>query len=82
MNSLEAWQTIEYRIDHQGVLIHVSDSWTQFALDNGSPHLVSEQVVGKPLMSFVSDLETRYLYRVIFERVRTTAGSCRGEASV
>ena len=65
MNSLEAWQTIEYRIDHQGVLIHVSDSWTQFALDNGSPDLVSERVLGKPLMSFVSDLETRHLYRVI-----------------
>ena len=67
-------ETIEYRIDHQGVLIYVSDSWTQFALDNGSPHLISEQVVGKPLMSFVSDLDTRYLYRVILERVRTTVG--------
>jgi hypothetical protein len=71
MNSLEVSQTIEYRIDRQGLLIYVSDSWTQFALDNGSPHLVSEKVVGQPLLSFVSDSETRYLYQVILERVRT-----------
>ena len=68
MTSLE---TIEYRIDHQGVIVHVSDSWTQFALDNGSPDIVSERVVGKLLLSFISDLETRYLYRVILDKVRT-----------
>jgi hypothetical protein len=72
MNSPETWQTIEYQIDRQVVLTHVSDSWTQFALDNGSPNLVSERVVGKPLLSFVSDPETRYLYHVILERVRST----------
>ena len=72
MTSREAWQTIEYRIDRQGLLIYVSDSWTQFALDNSSPHLVSERVVGKPLLSFVSDLETRHLYQVILKRVRTS----------
>ena len=55
MNSLEASQTIEYRIDRQGLLIYVSDSWTHFALDNGSPYLVAERVIGQPLLSFVSD---------------------------
>jgi hypothetical protein len=72
MNSLEASQTIEYRIDRQGLLIYVSDSWTHFALDNGSPYLVAERVIGQPLLSFVSDPETRSLYKIILERVRTT----------
>ena len=72
MTSLEAKQTIEYQIDRQGLLIRVSDSWTQFALDNGAPQLASERVVGQPLSSFISDPETRHLYQVILERVRTT----------
>jgi hypothetical protein len=72
MNSQDACQTIEYHVDGQGLLIYVSDSWTQFALDNSSPHLVAERVIGKPLVSFISDMETRYLYHIILERVRST----------
>jgi hypothetical protein len=75
MNSPQAWQMMEYRIDRQGVLIYVSDSWTQFALDNASPDLVSERVVGQPLLNFVSDSETRHLYEIILERVRNTGVS-------
>jgi hypothetical protein len=71
MNAPEADQTIEYRIDCQDLLIYVSDSWTEFALANGSPDLVSERVIGKPLLSFVSDPETRHLYQIILKRVRT-----------
>jgi hypothetical protein len=54
----------------------VSDSWTHFALDNGSPHLVSERVIGRPLLKFVSDPETRHLYQILLERVRATGTPC------
>ena len=72
MNSPQAWQMVEYRIDYQGLLVYVSDSWTQFAIDNGSPDLVAERVLGRPLRSFVSDSETRNLYQMILERVQAT----------
>lgn len=64
--------TIEYEIDGRGVLTSVSESWTLFAVENGAHHLVADEVLGQPLLSFISDLETRYLYQTIFDRLRAT----------
>jgi hypothetical protein len=72
MEFLEAWQTIEYRIDRRGLLNFVSDSWTTFALENSSPDLIAERVVGQALSSFIADPETRHLYQTILDRVRST----------
>lgn len=64
--------TIHYRIDAENRISSVSDSWSEFALDNGSAKLRREDVVGTSLWDWIADPETEQLYRTLIERVRTT----------
>jgi hypothetical protein len=60
-----------YRIDASDVILHVSPEWVEFALENEANELVLPGVVGKALWPFIADGDTRHLYRVILEKVRS-----------
>ncbi len=59
-----------YRIDQDDVIRFVDQNWLQFALENDSPHLTYDTVVGTSLWSYVTDAETVQIYKAMFNRVR------------
>lgn len=61
---------LTYAVDVDDCVVEVGDAWSSFALANGAPALTPEAVVGRSLWDFISDPETRYLYQVMFARVR------------
>ena len=52
-----------YSIDRQDALTSVSDSWLEFARENGAKKLTRDFVVGQPLWRFIAGRETRLLQR-------------------
>ena len=57
-----------YALDHRLVITSVGAGWDEFAIDNNAPELVSPAPVGRPLMSYVTDVTTVHLYEQIFQR--------------
>ena len=62
----------EYIINRQDIIVDVSDSWLTFANDNDSDYS-RDSVIGKSLWYFVSNAQTRHLYRILIDKVRKTA---------
>ena len=60
-----------YKVNADDRIDHVSSDWLQFAQENNAPHLNTEAVIGQPIFQFVSNEETRHLYEMILDRVRT-----------
>jgi hypothetical protein len=69
MTSAPELQTYRYRIDGDGLLREVSPNWDAFALANEGAHLVSEHVLGRSLLEFISDETARMLYGLLFQRI-------------
>ena len=61
---------ILYQINDSDEIVFVSDAWNDFANSNNSVHLVSPNILGKSLWSFITDAATEQLYREIVNRVR------------
>jgi hypothetical protein len=61
---------ISYRIDRENRLIDVGGDWDAFALENETPSLRREAVLGRSLLDFVTGAETRHLYEVLLGRAR------------
>lgn len=59
-----------YRVDADDIICYVDPHMVWFARENGAPHLTLNALVGQPLFSFVTGLETRHLSGVLMERVR------------
>jgi hypothetical protein len=64
-----------YSIDSNDRIVSVDSAWLRFARENGTPELTADSVIGRSLWDFVSGGETRYLYRLVLERVRTDGSS-------
>jgi hypothetical protein len=65
-------ETLIYRIDAEDRLVHVSNGWEVFARENqGDGCAAPANVLGRSLWDFIHDLETRHLYGLLLERVRT-----------
>lgn len=61
-----------YTVDSNDTITEVSDNWTAFANDNAwNAACRPEEVVGKKLWGFIQGIETRYLYKELFQRVRS-----------
>ncbi|MCE9615974.1 MAG: PAS domain-containing protein [Lentisphaerae bacterium] len=58
-----------YRIDASYRIVAVGGSWAEFALANGGDNLLPDDVLGRPLWEFVTDDNTRHLYRMLIDRV-------------
>ena len=65
-----------YKVDRDGVIRWVNDAWLAFAKDNGWT-VAKQHVVGSKLAMHIADLETRYLYALMDERVRTLSRALR-----
>lgn len=61
---------ILYRINKQDRIVFVNDAWSQFAVENGSPELTSENVLNRSLWDFISDRTTISFYQKILRQVR------------
>ena len=59
-----------YDLDADDRLAAVSPGWDAFALDNGTPGVLSRAVLGRSLWEFVSGVETEHLLRRIIGTVR------------
>lgn len=61
-------------VDASNRIIWVNEAWQDFARENQAGHLVS-MMAGKPLLwSFISGLETRYLFEAMLAKVRQGKG--------
>ena len=65
-------ETYSYRVDSDDVIVEVSENWKSFVDYNlGADSCLPEQVIGSSLWSHVRDPETRHLYEIILEKVRS-----------
>ncbi|GAB4339301.1 MAG: hypothetical protein Kow0037_24130 [Calditrichia bacterium] len=63
---------IRYKIDRNNILFDIEGAWEEFATKNGAKNgLFRNEVLGKNLLDFITGEETRYLYEVIFTRLRS-----------
>ncbi|MBT8396337.1 MAG: hypothetical protein HKO65_00315 [Gemmatimonadetes bacterium] len=63
-------KTLEYIINSDDVVTHVSETWDDFAEENGGEGL-GERVVGTWLWQHFSGREIKHLFQVLLERVRS-----------
>jgi hypothetical protein len=61
-----------YEVDDELTIVAVDDQWSEFARENDGLDLVPPGPLGRPLLSYIFDLPTAYLYRRLFQRVRET----------
>lgn len=61
---------IIYRVNDQDDLVFVSREWDRFAADNSGDLVTSQRVLNRPLWDFITDENTRELYRQVLKRVR------------
>lgn len=61
---------MSYTVDRENQITWVSERWWPFARDNNAPQLDPENVLGKNLPDFISDLTSRQLYEQLMGRVR------------
>jgi hypothetical protein len=72
MSASEEGQIYVYKIDEDDRIVYVSDNWLTFALENeGIDRCAPSFVLGKLLWHFISDGETRHLYKVLLQKVRS-----------
>jgi len=70
MHNWELTARVEYRINAQDLLIDFSGDWERFALENAAPQLVANQILGRSLWEFISNVETRMVYKALLAKVR------------
>lgn len=57
-------------IDLDDRIVFVDQRWLLFALENGTPELNEQAVLGRELWDFIYDKETRHIYRLLIKAVR------------
>lgn len=62
---------ISYRIDRDNRLVEVGGDWDTFALENETPAMLRDAVLGRSLLDFVAGTETRHLHEVLLARARS-----------
>ena len=60
-----------YRLDKRDEIVWVNECWDSFAQDNQGELLLASGILGRPLWEFISDMETRHIYRLLHHRVRS-----------
>ena len=69
--SLTNEQPISYRIDENNTIYWLSENWLHFAsLNHADERCLPENVIGKPIQSFIENENTACLYTTIIEQVR------------
>lgn len=60
-----------YRLDRRDEIVWVNERWDPFAQENQGELLLAPGLLGRPLWEFISDMETRHIYRLLHHRVRS-----------
>ena len=63
-------ERLVYRLNARDEICFVGEGWARFAEENDAPGLAPERVLNVPLWEFISDAETRLVYREIVGRAR------------
>ncbi|SLM32508.1 conserved hypothetical protein [Desulfamplus magnetovallimortis] len=61
----------EYIINQENIIITTSQNFYFFAHNNEAQELVENSIIGQSLCSFIGGKETKELYRLLIERVRS-----------
>lgn len=73
MKNRDALETYVYRIDRHDRIVSVSENWTAFAAENEGLETCHPKVVlHRSLWDFIQDDETRHLYGIVIDKVRST----------
>lgn len=64
-------RSFNYTIDNNDYIISVNQDWMDFAQENGAPALTNADVLKNSLWNFISDTDTRQIYRELLDRVRS-----------
>jgi len=70
MHKEQDTRTFIYQIDSDDRIVDVNDDWLSFGAENVY-NLSQDLVVNKLLWNFIAGNETRYLYKVMLDKVRT-----------
>lgn len=70
MNRQQDSRTFAYWIDSNDMIVVVNDDWLSFASEN-IYDLSQGSVVNKLLWDFITDKETKHLYKIMLEKVRS-----------
>jgi hypothetical protein len=60
-----------YHLNATDEISCVNEAWTTFAEANRGGTLKPSEILGRSLWEFVGDIDTRHIYRIMHERVRT-----------
>ncbi|MBI1910797.1 MAG: hypothetical protein HYS21_02230 [Deltaproteobacteria bacterium] len=61
-----------YEIDAEDRLVRVNEHWVQFAQENKAPYITNAYVIGRPIWDFITGREIKHIFRILFEKIRTT----------
>ena len=65
-----------YAIDENDCIEWVNNVWREFAKENDAPELAMNDLTGRSIWEFIGDSDTRILYELFFDRVRTHQRAC------
>lgn len=63
--------SIVYELDVDNNIIAVNRLWQSFAIANNAPELSLDQVIGKPLMQYISGNITKQFWQTFLKKART-----------
>lgn len=67
---MDEMDRLEYHVDANGVLTFVGQGWDDFALANdGKEHVLAADVVGRPLLEFVTGRALAHLWETLMARI-------------
>ena len=72
---VEASSSCAYECDSEFRVVSVDPAWSEFAVANGAPELVSPGPLGRSLWSYIADPTTAYVFRQLFDKVMATGRS-------
>jgi hypothetical protein len=68
----DAVESVMYALDADNNIIAVNRSWQSFASSNNAPELIDEQVIGQPLMQYISGNITKQFWQTLLDKARLT----------
>jgi hypothetical protein len=66
-----------YQVNAGDEICSVNEEWISFARANDGEPLLPPQVLGRSLWDFIGDPETKHIYRLLHDRVRTLSTPVR-----
>lgn len=63
-------ESIVYELDVDNNIVSVNPVWQSFAVANHAPELSVDQVIGKPLMQYISGNTTKQFWQALLDKAR------------